>query len=286
MAFVAQDSLLGTVDLTLEDIYGPGPFTLTSTSNKYGRFNYPSQFIEAVDTNLGGGVFVFAQANSVAAQTISSITIGGSTATLTTGSAHSLSIGSIVKFAAVTPSAYNGRWVVATTPSTTTATLTPLAGEGAATSPPTASATVVGTYTTGIGASQVVQFNNSIDANGVVQLQTQVWIGTANTALPLGVAYAPSIMLGAWGWFQISGVASVFSAGTPAAGISTYWAVGTTNSLGGALTSATVASKQVNGAQFASAAGATYGSGNNAVTLPSTKALVWLQSPTSQGAIT
>lgn len=72
-------------------------------------------------------------------KTISSITISGTTATVTTSTAHGLSTGRTVRHSGATDAAYNGDWVVVSVPTSTTYTYT-------IPSPPGANATVVGTY--------------------------------------------------------------------------------------------------------------------------------------------
>ena len=179
MTWVMQDSLLGPVDITLVDTAGPGPYALVgANAGKMGRYNLPSQFVDATDPILGGGFFTYAQVApitsqtissvafqaSVASQTISSITISGSTATLTTGSAHGLTTGAIITISGASPSFYNGTFVLLTG-ATTTMTFQISSGYTAA------SATTVGSYVTatgyatvttasahGLGLGQAVQF--------------------------------------------------------------------------------------------------------------------------------
>lgn len=312
MAFVAQDSLMGLVDLYQPDNSGPGPYSLTgSGAGKAGRYAFPSAGIDAVDPVLGGGFFMFAQVAPITAQTISSITVSGTTATITTSSAHSLSVGSVIQIAGAIPAGYNGLFTLLTVPSTTTATFNVASFTNPAWNPanllapntvnsnaPTTSATTVGTYVPGIGAGQVVQFTHAKDSFGQLILQAQVWTGAANSGLTLGWALGnplattssstPSNAFGGqYAWFQVGGAAVSYSAGTPAIGGQTYWAVSGGSSTGGAVTSAAVAGKQMQGAQFASAAGATFGAGTSGSwTLGANQALVWGTYPLAQGAIT
>ena len=79
---------------------------------------------------------------------------------------------------------------------------------------------------------------------------------------------------------QVQGNAVVNVSGTPAVDGKVFWQAN------GVVSTTAVASKQVLGAKFASAAGVTIGQGSNAVVLPSTQAVVTLQRPSSQGAIT
>lgn len=308
MAFVIQDGALGALDLYLPDNAGGGPYSLVgSNAGKMGRASYPSMLVDGVDPVFGGGQFVYAQVAPITAQTVSSVTIAGSTATVTTGSSHGLAIGQPVQLAGFTPATYNGIWQIATVPSGTTFTISlakifrqdwnpnnPNVANNLVTngSVPTANATVMGTYVPGIGAGQAVQFIHAVDAVGNLILQVQPWAGTANSGLSLGVSLGNPLALttssvpsnafgGQYGWFQVSGAMVVNTAGAPAAGNQAYW------STTGVLKPTAVASKQATGLQYASAAAATFGSGTNGqIVLPSTMAIVWGTFPAAQGAIT
>ncbi|MBV8649688.1 hypothetical protein [Paludibacterium sp.] len=312
MAFSFQDNLLGAVDPYTVDNAGGGAYSLVGTSTgKMGRYAYPSVFADMVDPVFGGGIATFAQVAPITAQTISSITISGSTATMTTGSAHNLSVGSVIQIAGALPIGYNGIFTVATVPSTTTLTFSVATFTDPRWNPnnpnvinptnpniPTVSATTVGTYVPGIGAGQVVQFVHAKDTFGNLILQAQVWTGAANSGLSLGVALSNALATttssipsnpfgGQYAWFQIGGAMVCYTAGAPAIGNQTYWAVSGGSSTGGAVTPSAVASKQMQGTQYASAAGATFGSGTSGtITLPANVAVIWGTFPLAQGAIT
>ena len=314
MAFAIQDGVVGAPDLYTVDNVGGGYYSLVgSAAGKMGRYGYPSVFVDAVDPVFGGGFFTFAQCAPFAAQTISSITISGSTATITTGSAHGLSVGAVINVVGAVPTGYNGLWTILTVPSTTTATFSvasfvdprwnpnnPNVANNLIANPaiPTISATTVGAYVPGIGAGQVVQFVHAKDTFGNLILQAQVWTGTANSGLSLGVALSNPLALttvstpanpfgGQYAWFQVGGAMLAYASGAPAIGGQTYWASGGGSSLGGFLASGAVASKQCQGTQFASALAATYGAGaNGLITLPANMAVVWGTFPLAQGAIT
>lgn len=295
MAFIAQDDMMGTVDLSIIDPAGPGPFALVGgNAGKMGRASYYSQFMEAIDTMLGGGFFCYAQAATIAPQTVSSVTISGSTATVTTGSAHGLGVGAVVNLTGFTPSTYNGLWRVNAISSATvftidmsviinqsTVLLNPSAAGSAATNGnvPAGNGTVMGTYTVGLGAGQIVQFTHSTDSNGNLVLTATPWTGTANSGLSLGVCYTNPYG-GQWAWFQIGGAMPCYTAGSPAVGNQTYW------SALGVVQPSAVASKQCQGTQYASAAAATFGSGSAAQTLKANQAVIWGTFPLAQGAIT
>lgn len=312
MSFAFQDNLIGAPDPYTVDNVGGGMYSLIgSSAGKMGRYSYPSTFADMVDPVLGGGIATFAQVAPTTAQTISSITISGNIATVTTGSAHGLSVGAVVQHAGAIPVGYNGLFTVATVPTTTTYTINvstftdprwnpnnPNVVNQANPSVPTGNATTVGTYVPGIGAGQVVQFVHAKDSLGNLILQAQPWAGAANSGLSLGVALAnalattatstPSNVFGGqFAWFQIGGAMVTYTNGAPAAGNQTYFsAMGTAGVAGGVQPSA-VASKQCQGTQYASAAGASFGSGTNGlVTLPSNMALIWGTFPLAQGAIT
>ena len=106
-------------------------------------------------TLIYDGTAWFKVASTTTAQTISSITNSGTTATLTTASAHGLATGNRVTISGATPSAYNGTFVITVT-GATTFTYTMLSNPGGA-------ASVVGTYTvigiTGVSSSTFVNVN-------------------------------------------------------------------------------------------------------------------------------
>lgn len=76
----------------------------------------------------------------ITAQSISSITYSGTTATVTTSAAHGLAVGNIVNFTGQNPTVYQGAYSVASVPTSTTFTYTLAAT-------PTGNATTVGAYT-------------------------------------------------------------------------------------------------------------------------------------------
>ena len=311
MAFAIQDSTLGAVDIYTPDTSGPGLYSLVgSSSGKMGRYAYSSTFVDAVDPVLGAGFFTYAQVAPITSQTISSLTISGSTVTMTTGSAHGLSVGSVIQISGAVPTGYNGMFTVATVPSTTTLTFSAatftdprwnpantLVVNQANSNIPTISATTVGAYIAGIGAGQVVQFIHAKDTFGQLILQATVWTGTANSGLSLGVAVCNALATttsstpsspfgGQFAWFQIGGAMVTYTAGSPVSGNQTYWAVSGGSSTGGAVTPSVVASKQMTGTQYASANGASFGSGTSGTfTLPTNMAVIWGTYPMAQGAI-
>ncbi|CAJ3121420.1 Uncharacterised protein [Burkholderia pseudomallei] len=127
-------------------------------------------------------------------------------------------------------------------------------------------------------AGAVVQFNQSL-TNGAIVNQAQAWQGTANSGDTLGVALV-AMTANQWGWLQIGGNAIVNCSGAPVAGNPVYWQAN------GVVSPTAVAGKQVEGAKFATAPGVTLGTGNAAITLSGTQAVVLLNRPSAQGAIT
>lgn len=115
----------------------------------------------------------------------------------------------------------------------------------------------------------------SVSAGARYDVSAQAWAGAANTGKPLGVAMA-AMTVGQWGWVQVQGLAIAAVSGAPAAGGAAYWQAS------GVIAPTVVASKQVLNAQFASAVSATVGS----ATLTASQALVLLNRPCAQGAIT
>lgn len=314
MGFAIQDSYIGATDLYTPDNAGNGAYGLVgSTAGKMARFAYGSMIVDGVDPILGGGQFVYAQVAPIAAQTVSSLTISGNTATLTTGAAHGLSVGAVISLAGFVPAGFNGLFTVLSVPSTTTLTFNaslftppnynpanPLVPQAANPGLPTGNATTLGTYVPGIGAGQVVQFVHGIESQtGALVLRAQVWSGVANSGVSIGVCVGnplattssstPSNTFGGqYGWFQISGNMVAYTGGAPAAGNQCYWNSGGGSGLGGALQPTAVASKQAAGVQYATGVSQLLGlSGTaGAVTLPSNMAIIWGTFPCAQGAIT
>lgn len=61
MAFVAYDSQIGEVDLSIVDTSGPGPFSIPGSSGAtYGRASQYFNELRGYDPRLGGGTFVYA----------------------------------------------------------------------------------------------------------------------------------------------------------------------------------------------------------------------------------
>ncbi|WP_155419303.1 hypothetical protein [Chromobacterium subtsugae] len=282
-----QDALIGTVDLGSVDPVGPGPEMLVGpNAGKMGRYNLPSQFVDGTHSVLGGGFFAFAQVAPIAAQAVQSITVAGNVATLTTTAPHGLAVGAAISIAGAQPVGYNGQFIVASVPSTTTLTFNvsqvidtnsqqPIANPNT----PAGNATVVGSYTAGIGAGQVVQFTHTLDGNGNLILQAQPWAGVKNSGLSLGAAIS-NPPAGQWAWFQVGGAMIVYTSGAPAVGGQAYFGAA------GSVQPGASASLQMQGVQYASAAGATIGSGNGQIVLPANQAVLWGTFPLAQGAIT
>lgn len=129
-----------------------------------------------------------------------------------------------------------------------------------------------------IAAGTVVELTHTA-SSGVYTTNFQAWAGTTITGKPLGVAMAATTS-GQYCWIQVQGIAITTCQGAPVAGDKTYWQAS------GVISPTVVASKQFVNAQFASAPAVTVGSGTSAVTLSATQALVYLNRPFAQGAIT
>jgi len=315
MAFAIQDSYIGATDLYTPDNSGNGAYSLLgNTAGKAGRFSYGSMIVDGVDPVLGGAQFVYAQVAPITSQTVSSLSISGNTATLTTGSAHGLSVGAVVNLTGFVPAGFNGLFTVATVPSATTLTfnasqftpsnynpanaaLVPLVANA---NLPTGNATTLGTYVAGIGAGQVCQFVHGTESQtGSLVLRAQPWLGTANSGVSIGVALSNPLATtssstpanafgGQYAWFQISGNMVCYTGGSPAAGNQCYWNNGGGSGVGGALQPSAVASKQAAGIQYATGVSQLLGLAGTAgaVTLPANMAVVWGTFPCAQGAIT
>lgn len=275
MAYIATDALFGVVDLTTVDPTGPGAFNLTGGGVTSGRQSFYLQKVKGTDINLGGGEFVYAKNSTanVAGASISSITTAANTsiATVTTGSAHGLQAGAQVILTGQVPNTYAGTWKILTVPSTTTFTIdTGTTGAGAT--------TTQGTFTYGaLFPGVLVSFSNAL-TSGAAVVSAGIAASTGNTGTSLGVAIS-GLLNGQWGWFQVSGVAIVNTAGAPA--------VGNPVGLGtaGAVTPTLAAGKQIINATYASTVSAVIGSGSAAQTLTATQALVTLNNPAVQTQI-
>ena len=129
-----------------------------------------------------------------------------------------------------------------------------------------------------IAVGTVVELTPSLSGGVVIQSAT-AWAGTANTGKPLAVALSAGVVTN-WGWFQIQGNAITTCQGSPVAGNPAYWQAS------GVVSPTAVAGKQVLNAQFSTAPAVTIGSGTGATVLGATQAVVYLQRPCAQSAIT
>ena len=134
-------------------------------------------------------------------------------------------------------------------------------------------------YSGTIVAGTVVELTPTITA-GLIITSATAWAGTAVTGKPLAVAVAPTGNVGQWGWFQIQGNSITMVQGAPVAGNPVYWQAA------GIVSATPVVSKQMVNAQFATAVSVTVGQGTTAVVLSATQAVVYLNRPFAQGAIT
>jgi hypothetical protein len=129
-----------------------------------------------------------------------------------------------------------------------------------------------------ITAGNVVELAYSL-ASGYLTITATPWTGTAISGKPLGVAMA-TMAAGNFAWIQVEGAAVTTTNGAITVGNPVYWqANGTVSNTG-------VVSKQMVNAVAASLISSTIGQGNSAVVLSATQALVFLQRPFAQGAIT
>ena len=132
------------------------------TNSKFQHINFSNaagNFLVACNgsdaTMVYNGTVWFKIATTSTAQTISSITHTGTTATLTTAAAHGLVSGNYVTISGAAPSAYNGSFVITVTGVTTFTYVMA--------SSPASNATTVGTYTvlgiTGVDSSTFISVN-------------------------------------------------------------------------------------------------------------------------------
>ena len=136
--------------------------------------------------------------SSAAAQTISSITNVGTTATLTTAAPHGLATGNSVTVTGTTPAAYSGTFLITVT-GASTFTYTMLSNPGGV-------ATVVGTYTvfslTGVDPRLLIHVNNYANRLFFVEKDsTRVWylptVATISGALS-SLDFGPLMSLGGY----------------------------------------------------------------------------------------
>ncbi|QGZ42713.1 hypothetical protein IP92_05754 [Pseudoduganella flava] len=124
-----------------------GTFVVTVTSTTaltYTMLSAPGTSASPVGSYVAGSTLTLSAVyrlddSGVSPQTVSTINAGGTTATLTTASAHGLATGNYVTVSGATPAAYNGTFAI-TVLSPTSFSYTTLTAPGG-------SATVVGSYT-------------------------------------------------------------------------------------------------------------------------------------------
>lgn len=131
----------------------------------------------------------------------------------------------------------------------------------------------------GITVGDVVELAFTL-SSGVFTVSATGWTGTTLTGKPLGVAMA-TLTSGQSGWVQVQGTAVAKTTGSPVAGNPVYYGAATAT----VRPTANVSAQMLN-AVYASAPSVVYGTGSSAVTLSATQALVFLDRPFAQGAIT
>lgn len=125
---------------------------------------------------------------------------------------------------------------------------------------------------------QWVQFVDTLTAGQIVTTVI-AWAGTAITGQPIGVVVTGGTSA-QWGWVQVQGNAIAAVSGSPTANGPVYWQAS------GVVSSTPVASKQVVNAQFATTNNVTIGTGASAAAIGAGFAVVTLNRPFGQGAIT
>jgi hypothetical protein len=142
----------------------------------------------------------------------------------------------------------------------------------------------------GGGTFQYVRFNVALTAGqwvmllptlvaGQIVMSAALWTGVAVTGQPIGIVAAGGA-IGQWGWVQVQGNAISAVSGSPTAGGPVYWQAN------GVVSSTVVASKQAVNAQFATTNNPTIGTGAAAAALGAGFAVVTLNRPNAQAAIT
>ena len=147
-------------------------------------------------------------------------------------------------------------------------------------------------YDLNLGAVTLVylKFSGVVAANTVCEITpvlvgvtlTHVatpWVGTANSGRPIAVALISGVA-GQYGWFITQGNAVVLAQGAPTAGAPVYWQAA------GIVSPTAVAGKHLLGGVFSTAPSVTLGSGASALVLGATQAVININRPYAQGAIT
>jgi hypothetical protein len=242
------------------------------------------------------GFALTAHGPTTAGQTVNSATISGQIATITTNSAHGLVVGQIVNMTGFTPTQFNGSYVVASVPTTTTFTVTlPI------TALPANNATVQGSYTyyagpvTGATVSSgsnstlactlVTSTNHGLQVGDVVTVTgaTPAAYNVTNaiiTAVPAATQFTYNALTNPGG---VTTVQPTYTVTSPAINGQAYYS-GT-----GAVSGVAVNGKHMLGAQWAvgtSGVSGQLGSVSQGKTLPAWQAVLWMGRPVSQGQIT
>jgi len=187
-------AVAGTTIYQVDTPVAVSAFTVTNDKLQHINFsNTSGDYIVACNgtdaTMVYNGSVWFSLANTTTAQTISSITKVGTTATLTTAVAHGLVTGNYITVSGAAPSAYNGSFVVTVT-GATTLTYTML-------STPATNATTVGTYTVlGIVGGSSGGTNYTIDSKNFIHVnlfKNRLYFTEKNT---MKVWYLPVSSLG------------------------------------------------------------------------------------------
>ncbi|WP_428331963.1 hypothetical protein [Novosphingobium sp.] len=148
---------------------------------------------------------------------------------------------------------------------------------------------IFGRASTTIAAGGVCEVGVNVSATNRYDVQFTPWAGTANSGKGLSVALV-ALTVGQFGWFQVEGNAIANVSGAPVAGNPMYWQAA------GVISPTAVASKHMLNATAMSAVSATIGNGSasllaytpgsTAGILPANQAVLFLNRPLAQGAIT
>lgn len=131
----------------------------------------------------------------------------------------------------------------------------------------------------GITAGDVVELAFTL-VSGVMTVTATGWTGTTITGKPLAVALV-TLTTGQSGWVQVQGNAITKTTGSPVSGNPVYYGAATAT-----VRPTANAGAQMLNAVYSTAPSVVIGQGSSAVTLTSTQAVVFLDRPFSQGAIT
>jgi hypothetical protein len=148
---------------------------------------------------------------------------------------------------------------------------------------------IFGRASTTIVAGTTCEVGVNVTANNRYDVQFTPWAGVSNSGKSLAVSLV-NLIVGQFGWFQVEGQSIATVQGATTVGAPMYWQAS------GIISATVAASKHMLNVTAVSAVSAVIGSGaaslltytpgSTAGTLPATQAILFLNRPMAQGAIT